>query len=308
MKAVYFEQTGGPEVLQYGALPDPVPAADEVLVDIHAASVNAADWKTRSGRYRAIPAFPWVPGRDFSGVVAAVGAEVADLSVGTPVFGVCEAAHDGAYAEKIAINAGKVARKPDSLSHVQAVAMALVGLTCVVSLEHTLALQPGERILVQGGAGGVGGFAVQLAHHLGATVVTTASAHNHDYVRRLGADVVIDYRNDDFVERAGICDAVFDTVGGTVAERAFDVLRAGGRAAFIASGVEATPSPRNDVTSLRPRVERKAVHLERVMELVENGAVVLPEITTFKLAEAATAHAVSESRHLRGKLVLQVRE
>ena len=138
-------------------------------------------------------------------------------------------------------------------------------------------------------------------------MITTASAANHDYVRRLGADEVIDYRSRDFTKVVSGCDAVFDTVGGDVATRSFTVLRAGGRAAFIASGTTAPASPRNDVTSLRPKVGRDRLHLDRIAALVTSGAVRVPEITLYPLSKAAEAHAVSEGRHLRGKLVFKVR-
>src|SRR5258706_4910010 len=179
MKASFFRKFGGPEVLEYGELHDPVPAAGEVLVDIHAASVNAADWKMRAGQYAAAIGFPHIPGRDFSGVVAAAGAGAHDFKPGDPVFGVCEVPREGAYAEKIAIREAIVARKPERLTHVQCAAVALTGLTALISLEDTLKLKRGETILIQGGAGGVGGFAVALAKHLRARVIATASASNH---------------------------------------------------------------------------------------------------------------------------------
>ena len=307
MKAVYIEKHGGPEVLQYGDQPDPVAKAGEVVIDIHAASVNGADWKVRAGQSYRKTQFPHVLGRDFSGVVGGVGEGVADFSIGDPVFGVTEASQEGAYAEKIAIKAVIVSRKPDSISHVDAAALALAGLTALVSVEDTLKLQAGETILIQGGAGGVAAFAIQLARHIGARVIATARPANHAYVRGLGADKIIDYTAHDFTMVVSGCDAVFDTVGGDVAERSFAVLKPGGRAAFIASGPQAPNPPRADVRSLRPNVTRDRPHLDRIVALVRAGAVRPPEVTLFPLAEAAAAHRVSEGRHFRGKLVLQVR-
>jgi NADPH:quinone reductase-like Zn-dependent oxidoreductase len=304
LKACFFRRYGGPEVLEYGELPDPVPAAGEVLVDIHAASVNAADWKMRGGSYGAKIQFPHVLGRDFSGVVAK-GA--GDFKAGDEVFGVCEVPREGSYAEKIAIREPIVARKPQKLTHVQCAAIALTGLTALVSLEDTLKLKRGETLLVHGGAGGVGGFAIALARHLGARVITTASAANHDYVRSLGADETIDYRSQDFTKLVANCDAVFDTVGDDVTMHSFAVLRPGGRLASIAVGGAAPASPRPDVTSLRPKVDRDRPHLDKVAALVAQGAVPLPHITEYPLAQAAEAHRVSEGRHLRGKLVFRVR-
>src|SRR5437660_4596883 len=229
MKAVFIERHGGPEELKYGVLPDPVAKRGEVVVDIHAASVNGADWKVRSGESYPQTKFPYVLGRDFSGVVSALGEGVADFAVGDPVFAVCDVGQEGAYAEKIAIKASIVARKPASI-------------------------------------------AIQIAKHIGARVITTASAANLAYVRGIGADQIIDYNAQDFTKVVSGCDAVFDTVGGEVTQRSFAVLKPGGRAAFIASGAQAPKPARGDVQSLRPQVGRDRPHLERIVELVGKRA------------------------------------
>ena len=306
MKAVYLERQGGPEVLTFGDRPDPVCGPGMVCVDIHAASVNAADWKVRSGRYDggAIERFPYILGRDFSGVVCQAGA---DLKVGEEVFGVLAAGQEGTYAERVAVQGSIIARKPPGLSHSEAAAVALAGLTAKISIQDTLELKAGETILIQGGAGGVASMAVQIARHVGARVITTASPENHPYLRELGADEIIDYRSVDFTTVVSGVDAVFDTAGGDVASRSFAVVRPGGRAAFIASGPQAPASPRRDVRSLRPAVGRDRPHLERVLQLVACGAVRIPEIAEYPLERADEAHRVSEARHLRGKLVLRVR-
>jgi NADPH:quinone reductase-like Zn-dependent oxidoreductase len=306
MKAAFIEQFGGPEVLKYGDVPDPVAGPGEVVVDVAAASVNGADWKVRNAEYSQAK-FPLVLGRDFSGLVAATSAGVDDLKVGDAVFGVLEAGREGAYAEKLAIKAAIIAKKPAGLSHVDAAALALTGLTAIISVETTLQLKRGETILIQGGAGGVAGFAIQLAKHIGARVITTTSAANVDYVRGLGADIVVDYNAQDFTRVVRDCDAAFDTVGGDVAQKSFAVLKPGGRAAFIASGAQAPKPDRDDVTALRPAVGRARAPLERIATLVAAGAVRPPEIKLYRLSEAAEAHRVSESRHFRGKLVFQVR-
>jgi len=308
MKAAYIEKFGGPEVLQYGDLPDPVAAPGEVVVDVDAATVNAADWKFRAGEYarHSNVKFPQIPGRDFSGVVSAVG-DGADLKVGDAVFGVLGAGKEGTYCEKIAIPAALVAKKPDGLSHINAAALALTGLTAINSVEDTLKLQRGETILIQGGAGGVAGFAIQFAKYLGARVITTCSAANVDYVRGLGADQVIDYNAQNFTRVVSGCDAVFDTVGGDVAKQSFAVLKPGGRAAFIASGAEAPKPDRSDVTALRPPVPRSRKAMERIAEVFMAGGVKPPEVKLYKLSQAADAHRLSQSRHFRGKLVFQVR-
>jgi NADPH:quinone reductase-like Zn-dependent oxidoreductase len=307
MKASFFRKYGGPEVLEYGDWPDPTPAAGEVLVDVHAASVNAADWKTRAGIYGSQIKLPHVPGRDFSGVVSAVGQGANDFKVGDAVFAVCEVPREGAYAEKIAIRQEIVARKPEGLSHAQAAAIALAGLTALISLEETLKLKAGETILIQGGAGGVAGFAIQLAKHIGARVISTCSTGNLDYVRGLGADEVIDYKTTDFTKVVKDCDAVFETVGDDVALRSFAVLKPGGRATFIASGPTAPKPDRSDVTALRPAVPRERKYIERTAELHGKGAVRPQHVTLFELAKAREALGISAARHFKGKLVLKVR-
>src|SRR4051812_2046056 len=306
MKAAFIERHGGPEVLKFGEMPDPVAAAGEVVVDIVAASVNGADWKRRDGKSGQLSRFPYILGRDFSGVVSAAGEGVTDLRVGDEVFAVCDVGQEGAYAEKIAIKAAIVAKKPDRLSHVDAAALALAGLTAICTVEDTLKLKAGETILIQGGAGGVASFAIQLAKHLGARVITTASASNHDYLRKIGADEIIDYNAVDFTRVVKDCDAVFDTVGGDVAQRSFAVLKPGGRAAFIASGPQAPKPERSAVVALRPAVGRARPPLERMVELVMGGAARPREVTLYQLSDAGAAQKVSKSRHFRGKLVFRV--
>jgi NADPH:quinone reductase-like Zn-dependent oxidoreductase len=307
MKAVLMDQHGGADVLYLGDAPDPKAKPGEIVVDIVAASVNGADWKVREGKAAQVPHFPYILGRDFSGVVSAVGEGVTDFRVGDEVFAVCDVGQEAAYAEKIAIKAAIVAKKPAALSHVDAAALALTGLTALCTVEDTLKLKAGETILIQGGAGGVAAFAIELAKHLGARVITTASAANHDYLRKLGADEIIDYNAVDFTKVVKDCDAVFDTVGGDVAQRSFAVLKPGGRAAFIASGPQAPKPERGDVVALRPNVGRDRPHLERIAALVAAGAVHPPETKLYRLSNAVAAHKVSEGRHFRGKLLFQVR-
>jgi NADPH:quinone reductase-like Zn-dependent oxidoreductase len=309
MKAVLLTGHGGVDRLVYGDAPDPVAGPGDVVVDVHAASINAADYKMRLGgsHYAAGNLrFPHILGRDFSGVVSAVGPG-ADLRVGDAVVGVTIPGTEGAYAEKIAIKAAIIAQKPATLSHAEAAAMALTSLTAIWALEDTAKLKRGETILIQGGAGGVAGFAIQLAKHIGATVITTASARNHDYVKKLGADRVIDYQKEDFTRLGQICDVVFDTVGGDVQVRSYEVLKPGGRLVWIAAAPAGFIPSRSDVQVLRPKVDRDRAHLARMAELLESGAVWPPAITRYKLADAAEAHRVSEGRHLQGKLVLEVR-
>jgi NADPH:quinone reductase-like Zn-dependent oxidoreductase len=223
------------------------------------------------------------------------------------VFGVTDQRDEGAYAEKIAIKAAIIAKKPARLGHAEAAAMALTSLTALWAIEDTAKLKAGETILIQGGAGGVAGFGIQLSRHIGATIVTTASAPNHDYVRKLGANRVIDYTAQDFTKAVSGCDVVFDTVGGAVRAGCYAVLKPGGRLVFISPTPDGFTPPRADVETLRPAVTRDRAHLERMLALLAAGAVWPPNIVRYKLADAAEAHRVCESRHLQGKLVFEVR-
>ncbi len=308
MKAVLLTGHGGPEMLRLGEVPDPAAGPGDVVVDVHAASVNAADYKVRlgSGGYSHLK-LPHILGRDFSGVVAALGPGVTDFQIGDAVFGVTDQGIEGCYAKKLAIKAAIIAKKPARLGHAEAAALGLTSLTALWAVEDTAKLKSGETILIQGGAGGVAGFAIQLSKHLGARVLTTASARNHDYVKSLGADRAIDYTAEDFTKAAGDCDVVFDTVGGEVQVRSYDVLRPGGRLVWIAAAPSGFQPGRKDVEVLRPNVARNRAHLGRMLALLEAGAVWPPDIVRYDLSDAPEAHRVSEGRHLRGKLVLMVR-
>jgi NADPH:quinone reductase-like Zn-dependent oxidoreductase len=270
--------------------------------------INTSGYDFRKGQgHYSLSQFPHILGRDFSGVVSMVGVGVTDFNVRDAVFGVTDQGIEGAYAEKIAINAAILAKKPDRLGHAEAAALGLSSLTALTAIEDTAQLKAGQTILIQGVAGGVAGFGVQLSKYLGARVITTASASNHPYVRGLGADQVIDYNAEDFIAIGPICDVVFDTVGGGVRAGCYVVLKPGGKLVWIAPGPEGFYPSRNDVQTLRPNVIRDRAHLERMLALLDAGAVRPPTIVRYKLADAAEAHRVSEARHLQGKLVLEVR-
>ncbi len=282
MKAVLFDRFGPPDVLHVGEVPDPEAKAGEILVEVHAASVNGADFKVRRGEGPYQIHFPHILGRDFSGVVRAVGPGVEEFAVGDPVFGVLDRGVEGAYAEKLVVPAAIIARKPDALTHAEAAAVALTGLTATWGpLEDTGQLQAGEHILIHGGAGGVGGFALQLARHLGAHVTTTASKSNHDYVRSLGAERVIDYATEDFTALGPQFDFVLDTVGGEVQAQSYAVLKFEGRLVWTSPAPSGFQPQRKDVRVLRPPVLRDRVHLQRISALVESGAVRPPPIQFF---------------------------
>ena len=230
-----------------------------------------------------------------------------DFRPGEAVFAVIERGLEGAYAEAVAIPAALAAHKPDFLTHAEAAALAITGLTALTALEDEAKLTAGETILIHGGAGGVGNFAVQYARHVGAEVFVTASPANHAYLEELGADGCIDYTKRDFAEAAPPCDVVFDTIGGQVHARSFAVLKPGGRLVHIAAGPEGFTPPRGDVSLIRPHVGRDRAHLERIVELVHTGAVRPPQTQEMPLSEAAAAQEISKTGHVRGKIVLRVR-
>ena len=308
MKAIVINSFGGPEVLQLADIPSPTCKKDEVLINIHAASVNPADSKMRQGLYpiNSNFKFPYVLGRDFSGVVQACGDSVTDFKSGDPVFGVLPVGQEGTYLENLTTNANLIASKPDSLSHDEASAISLTGLTSLVAIEDCIKLKSSERILIHGGAGGVGSFAIQLAHHIGAEVITTASIVNHDYLYTLGANHVIDYNTEDFSKVLSNVDAVFDLIGGEIHKRSLNVLKSGGRIAYIAPLLSDAEPTRDDITIIRPNVQRDKTHLLRIIDLFEAGAIMAPHIQTFSLNETRKAHKLIDTNHVRGKIVLKI--
>ena len=313
MKAVQIDEYGGPEVLRYREnVQEPEVAAGKLLIDIHAATVNPVDWKIMSGdRQRQMPlTMPFVLGVDLSGVVREVGEGVTEFAPGDPVWAVVNQDQPGGYQEVNAVDVGVVSLKPKNVSHVEAAALALTGLTAMVAIDDTAGLKPSEKILVQGGAGGVGSFAVQAAKAMGAEVFATCSERNIDYVRSLGVDHVIDYTKGDFRDSVPPVDIVFDTVGNAAPglhEASFDVLAPGGRLAWIAGQPENFSPPRDDVKVLRPQVYRSSERMRRVANLVEAESVKPPEIEEISLADIPDAHRRSMGYHVRGKLVIRMR-
>lgn len=308
MQAIRFHEYGGPDKLVLERVPRPVPPAGSVLVRVHAAGVNPWDWKARAGAYKQFMPlqFPYSPGIELSGVIAEVGPGVTSLRVGQAVFG---NAPGGAYAEYAVVPATSLTPKPASLSFDQAAAVPVGAQTAWRSLFTAGDLQAGQHILVQGGAGGVGSMAVQLALWKGAHVTATASANNHAYVRSLGAEAVVDYQAAPFENAVHDMDIVLDTVGGEIAERSLHVLRPGGIMVTIAGqppqekaqalGVRAGSPGRSDPAT-------NAVMLGQIAELIEAGKIKVDVTTVFPLAEAGKAQAFSEARHGRGRVVLHI--
>jgi len=241
MKAFAIDSYGGPEVVRARDLPEPEPGANDLVVDVRAASVNPVDFKIRSGRMKTLvkDRFPLVLGCDCSGRVVRVGAAVTKFAVGDEVFARLRLDRIGAFAERTLVDEALAVKKPAALSHAEAASIPLVGLTSWQALVEIGKVRPGDRVLVHAGAGGVGTFAIQLARHLGATVVTTASAKNRDLLIRLGATEVVDYKSVRFEEVVAPCDVVFDTQGGDTLERSFEVVKPGGIVVTIGGNPDA---------------------------------------------------------------------
>jgi len=309
MKAIRIHNYGDVDVLRYEDAPEPRIAADEVLVEVHAAGVNPVDWKIRKGALQGMisPTFPLILGWDVSGVVTAIGADVQDVAVGDEIFSRPDIGRDGSYAERIAIRASEVALRPRSVSHAMAAAVPLAGLTAWQSLFEAASLKEGQRVLIHAAAGGVGSLAVQIAKSRGATVFGTASAANADFLRELGVDEVIDYRSERFEERAQGIDVVFDTMGGEVQARSWQTLKAGGVLVSIVSTPDAELAKKHGVEGHFVFVQPDRVGLGELAKMVDAGTLRLTIHERFGLADAAAAHRVSESGRTRGKLIIDVR-
>lgn len=306
MRAVTATAWGGPEVLTETRVARPEPGPTEILVRVHAAGINPVDWKSRaSGGFGMWGETP-ILGYDVSGVVEAVGLGVTLYAPGDEVFGMPQFPQQaGGYAEYVAAPARHFARKPAGLTHVEAAALPLAGLTAWQALVETAALRPGQRVLVHAAAGGVGHLAVQIAKARGAYVIGTASAAKHDFLRSLGVDEPIDYTTSDFAQVVRDVDIVLDCFGGDYGTRSLPVLRDGGSLVTLPSP-DVTPVPERGIRTGFTLVEPDYAGLLGLAELVEAG-LLRPEVdTVLPLAEAAKAHELGESGRTRGKLVLTV--
>ena len=305
MRAVRFHEYGPPQVLRVETVPRPEPGQDEVLVRVHSAGVNPIDWKYRAGYLKEFMPLelPHIPGFDLAGTVAEVGAGVSDFSTGDEVFG----RGSGTYAEYAVAPVTTLALKPVAVSFDQAATLGIGGVTAWAGLFEAAKLEPGQTLLVHGGAGGVGSFAVQLGRWKGAHVTATASAGNLDLVRSLGADEVIDYTAVRFEDHVRDLDVVLDTVGGEVTDRSWGVLRPGGMLVVIAGMPDADRAGSHGVrTSGTQAPEVTGPILAKLAALVESGDLDPQVGETFPLADAARAHAASETGHGRGRILLQL--
>jgi len=304
MKAVQIHAFGGPEVLQYEDVPQPQPKVNEILVRVHAAGVNPADWKIREGYFSS--ALPMIMGIDFSGVVESVGSGVTKYRRGDAVFGQI-ADESGSYAEYALAMESDVAGKPEALDHIRAAALPVAGLTPWQALFDTANLAAGQKVLIHGAAGGVGSFAVQFAKWKGARVIGTASGDHVEQVRQLGADEVIDYRKTKFEEIAREVDVVLDTIGGETQERSWRVLKRGGALVSLVQPPSTEKAAAQGARGFFIRQKASGDQLATIAGLVGQGKVKINVETVLPLREAPKAQEQSKTGHSGGKIVLEVK-
>ncbi|GAA5609853.1 NADP-dependent oxidoreductase [Streptomyces platensis] len=311
MRAISQEIAGGPEVLKVITTARPVPGPTEILVRVHAAGVNPADWKTRNdGRFLNGSEPPFILGFDVSGVVEAVGPGVTLFEPGDKVFGMPHFPHPaGAYAEYVTAPARQFAHLPENLDHVRGAALPLAALTAWQALVDTASVQPGARVLIHAAAGGVGHLAVQIAKSRGAYVIGTARRAKHDFLRGLGADELIDYTEADFATAVRDVDVVLDTIGGDYGARSLRTLRPGGSLVSILPLAETFPADQAREAGVRAvfvLVEPDRSGLQAVAGLVDSGELTVNIDTVVPLEEAAKAHTLGETGRTTGKIVLTV--
>ncbi|MDX2098559.1 MAG: NADP-dependent oxidoreductase [Leptolyngbyaceae cyanobacterium bins.59] len=311
MKAVRLYEYGSPEVLVYEEAPMPEPRADEVLIRVHAAAVNPADWKIRQGYLKNQFPFPLplIPGYDLAGAVVGIGDQVKSLALGHEIFAMLPLSQLGSYAEYAIVNASLVAPKPTSLDYATAAGVASVSLTAWQALFDLAQLQAGQIILIHGASGAVGRFAVQFAKWKGAFVLGTASSRNLVAIKRLGVDVAIDYTSEQF-ENTGIeVDVVLDTVGGETRQRSWSVLRRGGILISTEGAADPVIAPSTDVRGVPIFVNpTDSTQLSQIGNLIDSGEILPLSVRRFPLKDSARVHTALQYERQRDKMVLQVVE
>ena len=306
MKTVQYNEYGDTNVLQLVDIDTPQPGPGEVLIDVCAAGVNPFDWKLRSGYLQKFfkPEMPVHPGNEGAGVVRALGQGVTEFTPGDEVSFLSRNIKQGCYAEQVAIETEHVVLKPAGITFPEAAAWPLSGVTAWKALAETAPVSEGTEVLIHGGAGGVGGMAIQLAKCRGARVTTTCSAANADYVRNLGADDVIAYDQTDFTGTGQVYDIVFDTVGGAVHSGSYKVLKKGGTLVWVIAGPVEDLSEEYGVKRKLAVVENVTDALKGMADLVNLGRVKAQVGSEFALADVAKAHELSQTGHARGKIIL----
>jgi NADPH:quinone reductase-like Zn-dependent oxidoreductase len=310
MKAVQVHNYGGPEVLRFEDAPRPTPESGELLIKVHAASVNAIDWKLRAGYMKDVfpLPLPYIPGWDVSGVVEAIGPGVTRFRKGDEVYAVSDGARGGkgTYAEYVVIKEPEAAAKPKSIDHVHTASIPVVGLTAWQALFDQAGLNKGEKVLIHGAAGGVGSVAVQLAKWKGAHVIGTASGKNQALLRELGVDEPINYEKTRFEDVVRDVDVVLDTLGGDTQNRSWRVLKKGGILVSIVGPPAEEEAARYGVRSTFMAGHPSSAQLTEIAKLVDAGKVKPVVETVLPLSDVRRAHELTETGHGRGKTVLKV--
>lgn len=312
MKALQILRYGGRDATQFNVdAPKPDAAKEQVLIEVQAASINPIDWKIRSGYMKEhLPlTMPATFGGDVSGIVTAVGESVPDVKVGSRVFGYASpvAGGSGSFAEFVAANVSTLAPAPQKATMLEAAALPLVGASAVQAIETHIKLQRGQKLLIHGGAGGIGSVAIQLAKSLGAYVATTAAADDLAYVKELGADEVIDYKKEAFEAKLADFDAVFDTVGGETTKKSFKVLKKGGVLVSMLGQPDTALAQQHGVTAVGQFTQATTDILKRVAQLVDSGTIRSRIAKAFSLEQAAQAFQFAEEGHPRGKVLFEVK-
>jgi NADPH:quinone reductase-like Zn-dependent oxidoreductase len=307
MKAMRMHAYGGPEVLVYEDVPKPKVASGEVLIRVHAAGVNPLDWKVRSGYAQSRRnRLPLIPGWDVAGVIVDTGDGTVGFKNGDQVYGMLDFSRDGSYARYTVARASIIAPKPRTLDYIHAAAVPLDSLVAWQTMFDVAGLSAGQTVLIHGASGGVGHFTVQLAKWGGAKVIGTASAHNADFVRELGADEVIDYHATRFEDVAHDVDVVLDTVGGDTQQRSWKVLKKGGVLISTVGISSPEEADKYGVRGVSFGVQPDAAELTKIARLIDDGKMKPVINTVLPLSDAIIAHEMSQTGHVRGKIVLKV--
>lgn len=311
MKAIVIEAYGGKEQLKEKDMPMPKMADNQVLLEVHATSINPIDWKLREGYLKEMQPFefPIILGWDAAGVIVEIGKDVKDFKVGDRVFVRPELTREGTYAEFIAVEEHLLAKMPDAMTFEEGAAIPLVGLTAWECLVEVAGVKEGDKVLVHAGAGGVGTNAIQIAKSFGAYVAATASSKNKELLESLGADQVVDYKEEAFEEVIKDFDIVLDTLGEDVQEKSFDVLKKGGMLVSIAQPPDEETAKKHGVKTGYVFLQPEGEKLRKLAKLYEEGKLkpVIGETYGFSAKDLQDAHAASETHHAKGKIVIKVK-
>lgn len=307
MKAIRIHQYGGADVLKYEDAPRPEPQADEILIRVMAAGVNPVDAAIRQGRFNAASnALPLIPGMDVAGVVEKVGAKIAKFKAGDAVYAYLSFKEQGGYAEFAIAKENEVALKPKVITYEQAAAVPLAATTAWQALIDTAKLQAGQTVLIHGGSGGVGSFAIQIAKARGAKIIATASTPNQDLLKQLGADQAIDYTTTKFEEVVKDVDVVLDAVRTDALARSYGVVKKGGIIVSITGRPDSAEVAKRGIRGESLMAHPDAKVLEELSKLIEAKKLTPIVSQVLPLSEAAKAHEMIETSHTRGKIVLKV--